>query len=154
MAKVLKELQFETPNKVGVLGKVSEALKKAGVNMEQAWACGEGSRGHFQGALMQFLGFNSPHFEIARRGELQILGRIQPAFLQIIPGRFLSLFRRSFFAKRGQGHIAGGAEHAHEPDIFLRQQDVQLLSQLHLAYFIHGGIANNQDPCPLPKREM
>ena len=47
MAKVLKELQFETPNKTGVLGKVSDALKKAGVNMEQAWACGEGSRGHF-----------------------------------------------------------------------------------------------------------
>ena len=47
MAKVLKELQFETPNKTGVLAKVAEAMKKARVNLEQAWACGEGSRGHF-----------------------------------------------------------------------------------------------------------
>ena len=47
MAKVLKELQFETPNKVGVLSKVTDALKKARVNLEQAWACGDGSKGHF-----------------------------------------------------------------------------------------------------------
>ena len=47
MAKVLKELQFETPNKTGVLAKVAEAMKKARVNLEQAWACGKGSRGHF-----------------------------------------------------------------------------------------------------------
>ena len=47
MAKVLKELQFETVNKVGVLNQVASALKKARVNLEQAWACGDGSRGHF-----------------------------------------------------------------------------------------------------------
>ena len=47
MAKVLKELQFSTPNKTGVLSKVTDALKKARVNLEQAWACGEGSKGYF-----------------------------------------------------------------------------------------------------------
>ena len=47
MAKVLKELQFETANRTGVLSKVAEALKKARVNLEQAWACGESSKGYF-----------------------------------------------------------------------------------------------------------
>ena len=47
MAKKLKELQFETPNKVGVLCKVTCVLKEAGVNILHAWACGEGPRGHF-----------------------------------------------------------------------------------------------------------
>jgi hypothetical protein len=47
MAKKLKELQFETPNKVGVLCKVTCVLKEAGVNILHAWACGEGSKGHF-----------------------------------------------------------------------------------------------------------
>ena len=47
MAKKLKELQFETPNKVGVLCKVTCVLKEAGVNILHAWACGEGPKGHF-----------------------------------------------------------------------------------------------------------
>ena len=47
MAKKLKELQFETPNKVGVLCKVTCVLQEAGVNILHAWACGEGSKGHF-----------------------------------------------------------------------------------------------------------
>ncbi len=47
MAKRVKELQFSTPNKVGVLGKVTNALKKARVNILHLWACGEGSRGTF-----------------------------------------------------------------------------------------------------------
>ena len=47
MAKVLKELQFETANKTGVLSKIADALKKAHVNLEQAWACGESSKGYF-----------------------------------------------------------------------------------------------------------
>ena len=47
MAKLVKELKFETPNKVGVLSKVTTALKNAGVNLVHAWACGEGSRGYF-----------------------------------------------------------------------------------------------------------
>ena len=47
MAKVLKELHFETKNKTGMLNQVAQALKKARVNMEQAWACGEGSKGYF-----------------------------------------------------------------------------------------------------------
>ncbi len=47
MAKKLKELQFETPNKVGVLCKVTCVLKEAGVNILHAWACGEGSKGQF-----------------------------------------------------------------------------------------------------------
>ena len=45
MAKKLKELQFETPNKIGVLCKITCVLKEAGVNILHAWACGEGSRG-------------------------------------------------------------------------------------------------------------
>ena len=47
MAKKLKELQFETPNKVGILCKVTCVLKEAGVNILHAWACGEGAKGHF-----------------------------------------------------------------------------------------------------------
>ena len=46
MAKRLKELQFETPNKIGVLCKVTCVLKEAGVNILHAWACGEGPKGH------------------------------------------------------------------------------------------------------------
>ncbi len=47
MARILKELQFETRNDVGVLSEVTEALKNSGVNLTHAWACGEGSRGYF-----------------------------------------------------------------------------------------------------------
>ncbi len=47
MAKALKELHFSTPNRVGVLSKVTGALSKAGVNILHAWACGEGATGHF-----------------------------------------------------------------------------------------------------------
>ena len=47
MAKKLKELQFETSNKVGVLCDVTCVLKEAGVNILHAWACGEGTKGHF-----------------------------------------------------------------------------------------------------------
>lgn len=47
MAKKVKELQFSVPNKVGTLHKITQTLKKAGVNILHAWACGEGSTGHF-----------------------------------------------------------------------------------------------------------
>ncbi len=47
MAKKLKELQFETQNKVGVLCKVTCVLKEVGINIINAWACGEGPQGHF-----------------------------------------------------------------------------------------------------------
>lgn len=47
MAKRVKELQFSTPNKVGVLSKVSRVLKDAGVNILHIWGCGEGATGHF-----------------------------------------------------------------------------------------------------------
>ena len=47
MAQKLKELQFETPNKVGVLCKVTCVLKEAKVNILHAWACGEGAKGQF-----------------------------------------------------------------------------------------------------------
>ncbi len=47
MAKKVKELQFSTPNKVGVLGQVTDTLKKARVNILHMWACGEGSKGLF-----------------------------------------------------------------------------------------------------------
>jgi len=47
MARALKELHFSTPNRVGVLSKVTGALSKAGVNILHAWACGEGATGHF-----------------------------------------------------------------------------------------------------------
>ncbi len=47
MAKKVKELQFSTPNKVGVLSKVSNALKNAGVNILHIWGCGDGATGHF-----------------------------------------------------------------------------------------------------------
>ena len=47
MAKSLKELHFSTPNRVGVLSKVTNALSKANVNILHAWACGEGATGYF-----------------------------------------------------------------------------------------------------------
>lgn len=47
MAKVVRELHFTTPNRVGVLSKVTNALKKARVNLVHAWACGDGARGYF-----------------------------------------------------------------------------------------------------------
>jgi len=47
VAKKLKELQFETPNKIGVLCKITCILKEAGVNILHAWACGEGAKGQF-----------------------------------------------------------------------------------------------------------
>ena len=47
MAKALKELHFSTPNRVGVLNKVTGALSRANVNILHAWACGEGATGYF-----------------------------------------------------------------------------------------------------------
>src|SRR3989338_548956 len=47
MAKKVKELRFSVPNKVGTLHKITQALKNAKVNILHAWACGEGSTGHF-----------------------------------------------------------------------------------------------------------
>ena len=47
MAKIVKELTFETPNRTGVLSEVTQALKNAGVNLLHAWACGEGKKGYF-----------------------------------------------------------------------------------------------------------
>src|SRR3989338_4981495 len=47
MAKQVKELQFSTVNKIGILSKVAGALKAAKVNILHAWGCGEGSTGHF-----------------------------------------------------------------------------------------------------------
>ena len=47
MAKKLKEVQFSVSNKVGTLSKITDALKKARVNMLHIWACGEGPTGHF-----------------------------------------------------------------------------------------------------------
>ena len=47
MAKKVKELQFSTPNRVGMLAEVTAALQKARVNILHMWACGEGSKGHF-----------------------------------------------------------------------------------------------------------
>ena len=47
MAKKVKELQFSTPNRVGTLAKITDAFKKARVNISQIWACGEGSTACF-----------------------------------------------------------------------------------------------------------
>ena len=47
MAKSVKELQFSCVNKVGMLSKVTGAIQAAGVNIQHAWACGEGAKGHF-----------------------------------------------------------------------------------------------------------
>jgi len=47
MAKKMKELQFSTPNRVGVLASVTDAFKKARVNILEIWACGEGSKACF-----------------------------------------------------------------------------------------------------------
>lgn len=47
MAKRVKELHFAVGNKVGVLAKVTAALKAAKVNIIHAVAWTEGSTGHF-----------------------------------------------------------------------------------------------------------
>lgn len=47
MAKRVKELRFSVNNKVGVLAKVTAALKAARVNMIHATAWVEGSKGYF-----------------------------------------------------------------------------------------------------------
>ena len=47
MAKRVKELKFSVNNKVGVLAKVTSALKTAGVNIIHATAWAEGSKGYF-----------------------------------------------------------------------------------------------------------
>ena len=47
MAKTVKELCFTTPNRVGMLSRVTRALAAAGVNLAHAWACGDGARGYF-----------------------------------------------------------------------------------------------------------
>ena len=44
MAKKVTELQFTTPNRPGVLSKISHALKAARVNILHVWGCGEGSK--------------------------------------------------------------------------------------------------------------
>lgn len=47
MAKSLKELQFQTPDRTGMLSRVAAALKETRVNLEQAWAYADGSKGYF-----------------------------------------------------------------------------------------------------------
>ena len=47
MAKRVKEIQFSVKNRVGVLAKVTAALKVAGVNLIHATAWSEGSKGFF-----------------------------------------------------------------------------------------------------------
>ena len=47
MAKRIKEIYFSIPNKVGVLARVTAALKAAKVNIIHAVAWAEGSKGHF-----------------------------------------------------------------------------------------------------------
>ena len=47
MAKIVRELVFSTPNRIGILSRVSDALKSAGVNILHATACCEGSSGYF-----------------------------------------------------------------------------------------------------------
>ncbi len=47
MAKVVKEVRFSVPNKVGTLAKITGVLKDAKVNILHLWACGEGREGHF-----------------------------------------------------------------------------------------------------------
>ena len=47
MAKLTKELQFNTTNKVGTLARVSEAITNGGVNILHIWGCGEGTKGFF-----------------------------------------------------------------------------------------------------------
>ncbi len=47
MAKRVKEIQFSVKNRVGVLAKVTAALKVAGVNLIHATAWSEGSKGYF-----------------------------------------------------------------------------------------------------------
>ena len=48
MAKRVKELVFTTPNRVGMLNQVAQALKSAKVNILHASACGEGPKGYFR----------------------------------------------------------------------------------------------------------
>ena len=48
MAKKIKELQFSMRNKVGLLDKVTESLKKAKVNILHIPAWSEGGKAHFQ----------------------------------------------------------------------------------------------------------
>ncbi len=47
MAKRVKEIQFSVKNRVGVLAKITAALKDAGVNLIHATAWAEGSKGYF-----------------------------------------------------------------------------------------------------------
>ena len=47
MAKRVKEIYFSVNNKVGVLAKITNALKAARVNILHAVAWAEGSKGHF-----------------------------------------------------------------------------------------------------------
>ena len=47
MAKAVKEIMFSTTNRVGLLEKVTDALKKARVNIQHICAWGEGSKAYF-----------------------------------------------------------------------------------------------------------
>lgn len=47
MAKSVKEVMFSTSNRVGMLEKVTQALKKARVNIQHICAWGEGGKAHF-----------------------------------------------------------------------------------------------------------
>ncbi len=47
MAKKAKQLQFSTPNRPGVLASVTDALKKARINIVDICAWGEGSKACF-----------------------------------------------------------------------------------------------------------
>lgn len=48
MAKLVKEIEFTTPDQIGVLNSVAQTLKNAGVNIEQAAAWSEGDKGVFR----------------------------------------------------------------------------------------------------------
>ena len=47
MAKKTKELRFSAPNRVGVLNKITEALRQAKVNIQHVAAWSEGSKAYF-----------------------------------------------------------------------------------------------------------
>ena len=47
MAKKVKELQFTTPNKVGVLACITDAFKTAKINIQDIWAYVDGSKAYF-----------------------------------------------------------------------------------------------------------
>jgi hypothetical protein len=47
MARKVKELQFTVPNRVGMLGRVTQALKRARVNILHIWAYSAGPKGYF-----------------------------------------------------------------------------------------------------------